>query len=224
MHALLEQPLDASDPTGLLLRLVAAYLLGSVPFGLLMCRWIKGVDLREHGSGNIGATNAMRVLGKPLGLVAFFLDLAKGYLPAAFLGAGNPEWAVACGAAAVCGHVWPIYLRFKGGKAVATGCGALLGILPMVVVYAGLAWVITLALFGYVSLASIVMGLAFPLAAWLLGGDPAVILGASGLTLLILVRHRSNMGRLLAGTESRTELFKKRPRSLSTPQEGESVK
>ncbi len=222
MLALLEELLGLSDPTGLAWRLVVAYLLGSVPFGLMMCRVFKGVDLREHGSGNIGATNAMRVLGKPLGLLAFLCDLGKGYVPAAFLGAGDPQWAVACGAAAVCGHVWPIYLRFKGGKAVATGCGVLLAILPMVVAYAGLAWLLTLLIFGYVSLSSIVMGLAFPIAAWQLGGDPALILGSSGLTLLILVRHRSNIGRLLAGTESRTQLFKKRSSSHDTPSHGES--
>ena len=222
MIALLEESLGLSDPAGLAWRLVVAYLLGSVPFGLLMCRYIKGVDLREHGSGNIGATNAMRILGKPLGLVAFLCDLGKGYVPAAVLGGGDTQWAVACGAAAVCGHVWPIYLRFKGGKAVATGCGVLLGILPMVVVYAGLAWIVTLLLFGYVSLSSIVMGLAFPIAAWQLGGDISLILGSSGLTLLILVRHRSNIGRLFAGTESRTQLFRKRSEGHETPSQGES--
>jgi acyl phosphate:glycerol-3-phosphate acyltransferase len=222
MIALLEESLGFSDPAGLAWRLVVAYLLGSVPFGLLMCRFIKGVDLREHGSGNIGATNAMRILGKPLGLVAFLCDLGKGYVPAVFLGGGDTGWAVACGAAAVCGHVWPISLRFKGGKAVATGCGVLLGILPMVVVYAGAAWLITLLIFGYVSLSSIVMGIAFPIAAWQLGGDISLILGSSGLTLLILVRHRSNIGRLLSGTESRTQLFKKRSKSRETPSHGKS--
>jgi glycerol-3-phosphate acyltransferase PlsY len=211
------------DPASLPWQLLLAYLLGSVPFGLLMCRLIKGVDLREQGSGNIGATNAMRVLGKPLGLLAFAFDLGKGYLPVVFLGSGVLDWQVACGAAAVCGHVWPIYLRFKGGKAVATGCGALLALQPWVVLCAGLAWLLTLMLAGYVSLASIVMGLAFPAAAWGLGAEPSVILGSSGLTLLILVRHRSNITRLLAGTESRIELRKKRTTSQEASHGDEST-
>jgi glycerol-3-phosphate acyltransferase PlsY len=211
------------DPASLPWQLLLAYLLGSVPFGLLMCRLIKGVDLREQGSGNIGATNAMRVLGKPLGLLAFAFDLGKGYLPVVFLGSGVLDWQVACGAAAVCGHVWPIYLRFKGGKAVATGCGALLALQPWVVLCAGLAWLLTLMLAGYVSLASIAMGLAFPAAAWGLGAEPSVILGSSGLTLLILVRHRSNITRLLAGTESRIELRKKRTTSQEASHGDEST-
>ncbi|MFT5059145.1 MAG: glycerol-3-phosphate acyltransferase PlsY [Planctomycetota bacterium] len=211
------------DPASLPWQLLLAYLLGSVPFGLLMCRLIKGVDLREQGSGNIGATNAMRVLGKPLGLLAFAFDLGKGYLPVVFLGSGVLDWQVACGAAAVCGHVWPIYLRFKGGKAVATGCGALLALQPWVVLCAGLAWLLTLMLAGCVSLASIVMGLAFPAAAWGLGAEPSVILGSSGLTLLILVRHRSNITRLLAGTESRIELRKKRTTSQEASHGDEST-
>lgn len=212
-----------NDPSGLAIRLLLSYLLGAVPFGLVMCRVIKGVDLREHGSGNIGATNAMRVLGKPLGLLAFACDLAKGYLPVAFLGAGDLNWQVACGTAAVCGHVWPVYLKFKGGKAVATGCGALLALQPWIVLCAGIAWLVTLMIAGYVSLSSIVMGLAFPAAAWWLGEEPAVILGSSGLTLLILVRHRSNITRLLAGTESRTQLWKKRTTSQEASPGDESA-
>lgn len=195
--------MEWTDPLGLAWRVLAAYLLGAVPFGLLMCRLFKGVDLREFGSGNIGATNAMRVLGKPLGLVAFLLDTGKGFAPVFLLAGDNTLWQVLCGAAAVCGHVWPVYLRFKGGKAVATGYGALLAIQPTIPLIAGGVWLVSLLLSGYVSVASLVMALAFPLAAWGIGEETSVIVGCSGLTLLILVRHRSNIRRLLDGTETR---------------------
>lgn len=195
------------DPDGLGWRLLVSYLLGAVPFGFVLCRLVKGVDLRTIGSGNIGATNAMRVLGAPLGLVAFALDVGKGYAPAALFGEGDPSWQVACGAAAVLGHVFPVYLRFRGGKAVATGAGVLLALEPMILVWAGLVWVALLFAFGFVSLSSMAMGIAFPLSAWFLGEPPVVVAGAAALTALILVRHRSNMARLLAGTESRTKLW-----------------
>jgi glycerol-3-phosphate acyltransferase PlsY len=197
------------DPDGLAWRLVVSYLLGAVPFGLVMCRVLKGVDLRTVGSGNIGATNAMRVLGGPLGLVAFALDVGKGYAPAAWLAGEDPRWQVACGAAAVLGHVFPVYLRFRGGKAVATGCGALLAIQPAIVLASGLVWLALLLTLGFVSVASLGMGVAFPVAAWWLGEPGVVVAGASGLTVLILVRHRSNMVRLARGEESRTKLWKR---------------
>ena len=199
--------LALTDPAGLAWRVLLAYLLGAVPFGFVFCRVLKGVDLRTVGSGNIGATNAMRVLGAPLGLFVFGLDVGKGYAPAAFLAGEDPAWQVACGAAAVAGHVWPVYLGFRGGKAVATGCGAILAIEPWVVVIAGGSWLLCLVLFGWVSVASMAMGLGFPLAAWGLAQPWEVILGTSGLTLLILVRHRSNMVKLARGTEGRANIW-----------------
>lgn len=187
--------------------LLAAYLLGAVPFGWLLAKVLRGVDLRTVGSGNIGATNAMRVLGRPLGLVAFLLDFAKGWVPVAFLGEGDPVRQVLLGAAAVCGHVWPVYLRFRGGKAVATSYGALLAIDPWICLVAGLAWLVAMALFRMVSLASLVMGLAFPLVALVRMGPGRYgweVPAASALLFaLILVRHRANLGRILAGTEPR---------------------
>ena len=151
----------------------------------------------------------MRTLGVPLGLTAFLLDTFKGYAPVFFLAGDDPTWMVACGAAAVCGHVWPLYLRFRGGKAVATGFGVILAIDPGIVLVAGAVWVLTLLLFGYVSVSSICMGLSFPVTAWWLGHPPEIILGTALLTALILVRHRSNMRHLLEGKESRTRLWKK---------------
>lgn len=194
------------------LAVLASYLLGSVPFGLVMARLIKGVDLREVGSGNIGATNAMRVLGRPLGLVAFLLDFGKGLIPtlllaphAAALDGTTPYLAAAlCGTAAVIGHCFPIYLRFKGGKGVATGCGAIVGVDPLIFVFSGLVWVACLAATRYVGLASISMGLAFPIfAAVRLEDGGAFILACGLLSLLVVVRHRANISRMLAGTEPR---------------------
>jgi len=202
------------DPAMLapVLAILASYLLGSVPFGLVMARVIKGVDLREVGSGNIGATNAMRVLGKPLGLVAFLLDFGKGLVPtlvlaphAAALDETTPWLAASvCGTAAVIGHCFPLYLRFKGGKGVATGCGAIVGVDPMIFVLSGLVWVVCLVTTRYVGLASIAMGLAFPVVAALRMDAAAAFVFACGLlALLVVVRHRSNIKRMFAGTEPR---------------------
>jgi len=195
-----------------LLVLLASYLLGAVPFGLVMARAIKGVDLREVGSGNIGATNAMRVLGKPLGLVAFLLDFAKGLVPTLFLAKYAQEWNAdtpllaesLAGIAAVLGHCFPVYLKFRGGKGVATGCGAIVGIEPLVFVVAGVCWVLTLLALRLVSLASIAMGVAFPIAAYVfLPKAPAFVGACALLTVLVVVRHRGNLARIRAGTEPR---------------------
>ncbi|MEM7307914.1 MAG: glycerol-3-phosphate 1-O-acyltransferase PlsY [Planctomycetota bacterium] len=203
------------------LAILVSYLLGAVPFGFVMARVLRGVDLRTVGSGNIGATNAMRVLGKPLGVVAFLLDFAKGWVPSFLLAplaaseAVDLGWLrVLCGAAAVVGHVWPVYLRFRGGKAVATGCGAIVGVDPLVFVGAGLVWLLTLATTRFVSLASMAMGVSFPVLAALRMGPERhgfeLVLGTGALALLILLRHRSNLGRLLAGTEPRAGRSKER--------------
>jgi glycerol-3-phosphate acyltransferase PlsY len=199
----------------------AAYLLGAVPFGLLLARAVKGVDLRTVGSGNIGATNVGRALGRGWAVVAFALDFLKGWVPALLLARlaapeGEAELlGVWCGAAAVVGHCFPVWLGFRGGKGVATGCGAMVALDPVVFVVGGLAWLGALAAFRFVSLASIAMGLAFPIAAWARGDARPVVAGAALLTLLILVRHRSNMARLAAGTEPR--FGERRPPAAEPP-------
>jgi glycerol-3-phosphate acyltransferase PlsY len=196
--------------------LVASYLLGAIPFGFVLVRLVKGVDLRTVGSGNIGATNAMRVLGKPLGIVAFLLDFAKGLVPVVVFaplfapqldGAASLPIRVLFGAAAVVGHVFPIYLRFKGGKAVATGCGALIGLDPLVFVAGGLAWLVAVGTTRMVSVGSLAMALAFALAAWWRSTSHTdggwLVAGACALAALIVWRHRSNIARIVAGTEPR---------------------
>lgn len=193
--------------------IACAYLIGAIPFGLLIVRLALGIDVRSVGSGNIGATNAMRAGGRSLGLAVFALDFVKGFLAAAavapWIGAAEGReldvLRVACAVAAVLGHCFPVYLRFRGGKGVATACGALVALEPVVFLWGGAAWITTVALTRFVGLASVVMLAASAAAAWVLRGSeqPELALGAALLFALILVRHRSNISRMLAGTEPR---------------------
>ncbi|TAJ03273.1 MAG: glycerol-3-phosphate 1-O-acyltransferase [Planctomycetota bacterium] len=202
------------------LALALSYLLGAVPFSWLLARGLKGVDIRTIGSGNIGSTNAMRVLGKPLGVVAFVLDFAKGWLPVAVIaprfhdgpdaGPGALAFAALCGVAAVVGHVWPIYLKFKGGKAVATTSGMVVALDPLVFVIGGFGWIAVKYGVGFVGLASMLMCALFPLgAAWRISTgdahyDYGVVWVLAGLALLVVIRHRANIARMFAGTEPRS--------------------
>lgn len=187
--------------------LLAAYLLGSIPSGYLAGRWCAGIDLRTLGSGSTGATNVLRQVGKGPALVVFLVDVLKGtaavLLAKALLGADAHGWLVAAGLGALAGHSWPLWLGGKGGKAVATGLGMLLGLVPAV----GLACLgIFLALFSIsriVSLASLGAAFSLPLL-MLAAGAPAAYLALGLLAgLLVIWRHRSNLQRLLAGTEPR---------------------
>jgi glycerol-3-phosphate acyltransferase PlsY len=197
----------------------AAFLLGSIPFGLLLGRW-RGVDLRQVGSGNIGATNAARAMGRGMGLVVYLLDVAKGLVPVLLagawlddpaLGAGARELAQgATGLAAVLGHCYTPWLAFKGGKGVATACAAVVAVEPLAFVAGGLAWLVVRATTGWVGLASMAMCALFPLA-WLgLARDaqpplPAGLVAAwSAIALVVVVRHRANIARMLAGVEPRS--------------------
>lgn len=217
---------------GWFLWLVAAYLVGSLPVGLLI-GYANGIDIRDHGSGNVGATNVGRVLGKRLGIFCFVIDVAKGFAPVFTFGlraslvagggaagaeaAGGPVLAlnwVAVAAATMLGNVFPVWLRFRGGKGVATGLGALLGIWPVLTLAglaAGLLWAGVVLVWRYVSLASIAAAAALPLlsvaAAWATSrpaGEVGVYaLATAALALMVVVRHRSNIARLRAGTEPR---------------------
>jgi glycerol-3-phosphate acyltransferase PlsY len=186
--------------------ILLAYLLGAVPFGLLIAR-SRGVDLRNAGSGNIGATNVLRVMGKPWGIATFILDALKGYIPAYFfprwLGL-PPDMGLLFGTAAILGHTFPVYLKFKGGKGVATGAGMLLGIAPVAVGFGVLVWILCMVLFRYVSLASMVAAVTVCVAVWVRGEKSIWACGAlTILALLIIWLHRSNIRRLLQGTENR---------------------
>ncbi len=197
----------------ILILTLLAYLLGSVPFGLLIAK-TKGVDIRTQGSGNIGATNVLRCLGKPLGITCFVLDVLKGYLPAALFpmfGNCGVEFGILFGAMAILGHNFPVFLKFKGGKGIATSAGVLLGIAPLAVGIGILTWAIVFFISGYVSLGSIIAAGAVAITGWVRVGNDGVVT-ASALTLLgalAIWRHRANVQRLIAGTENKFERKKK---------------
>ncbi|MDQ6972411.1 MAG: glycerol-3-phosphate 1-O-acyltransferase PlsY [Mariprofundaceae bacterium] len=187
-----------------LLLVAAAYLLGAIPFGLLFTRWLTGKDPREFGSGNIGATNASRTGGKKIGLMTLAADIIKGAIPVAIaVQVGGETLIAATAAAAFLGHIFPVYIGFKGGKGVATMFGVLLPWQPLVAVIAFIVWLVGIALSRYVALASILAGISLPLTAWLLGASMPAWYACLLFCILMALRHRSNVQRLLAGTESR---------------------
>ena len=194
---------------------LAAYAVGAIPWGYLIPRLMKGVDIRTVGSGNIGATNVGRVLGKWWGISVFFLDLAKGFVPAFVLApllAGKFDVAVipcqvASGLGAILGHMFPVTIGFRGGKGVATSLGVFLGLAPLPAACALGVWAIVLAATRYMSLASILGTASLPAEMvaldrerWLGEGWPILALCILAV-LLVIVRHRANLKRLLAGTE-----------------------
>lgn len=187
--------------------LVLSYLVGSVPFGLIACYLVKGVDVRKHGSGNIGATNVARVAGRPTAVIVFILDMLKGFLPTLYLsrlaGVQGSLPAILCGCSAILGHSFPITLRFRGGKAVATSTGVFLALSPLCLLVSVVVWVGVAVVWRYVSLASMCAGVGLFLACLLGGVDSAVIAFAGLVALLVIARHRFNIKRLLAGTEPR---------------------
>jgi len=188
-----------------------AYLLGSIPFGFIAGR-IAGVDVRLHGSGNIGATNTLRVLGKKYGYAVFVADVVKGFVAvriALWLAQFDPSTNYLIGILAalfvVVGHSFPVWLGFRGGKGVAAAAGACLGLLPVATFIAVIVWTVTFFVFRFVSLASIIAAVALPLSAWLLGNarDPIVLGFSLLIAALIIFRHRSNIIRLLQWREPR---------------------
>lgn len=205
--------------------IIAGYVAGSVPFGLLI-GLARGVDVRKSGSGNLGTTNVGRVLGRQWGILCFVLDVLKGTLPVVGAGAAlgylgrdplnhTDAWKwLAVAAAAVLGHVFPIWLKFRGGKGVATSLGVLLGFWPTLTlpgIAAVATWIVVVLIWRYVSLASIAAAIAlliYLIAFGLLRGSTLenllpFLFVTTFLVLLVIVRHRSNIGRLLAGTENK---------------------
>lgn len=203
---------------------LGAYLLGAIPFGLMVAR-SRGVDIRAVGSGNIGATNVFRSVGKGWGLLTFLLDMGKGLCGAQLIPrvvaalaegpAAEPSTGLAllCACLAVVGHNWPVFLRFKGGKGVATSMGALIGIAWQAAVLGLIVWILVLLISRYVSLASVTAAAALAAVSWWLYRDETVLLPLV-LTLLgitAIVRHRTNIQRLLKGSEHRFS-FKRTPK------------
>ncbi len=199
-----------------------SYLLGSIPFGLLISR-IKGIDIRKEGSGNIGATNVFRCVGKSWGIITFVLDVLKGFI-SAFIIANIVSRNMSSldhityvkllyGFMAIAGHNWPVFLKFKGGKGVATTVGAILGIIPGLVLIGLIIWLIVFLTSRYVSLASILTAIALAVYVWStkVKNDPIIIpVVLTLLALLIIWRHKANIKRLLNGNENRFDFKKKR--------------
>ena len=201
--------------------IIGAYLLGSIPFGLLIAK-AHGKDLRSIGSGNIGATNVSRALGRKWAYVCFALDVLKGMVPMlVIMFIAKPAGVVMLllwllvGCAAIVGHIFPIYLKFKGGKGVATSFGIALGLWPYYTIgalFAIVTWVVVVLIWRYVSLASIVGSVIFPVVlilaiilkpGWDFLSLWPLLVAATAIPLMVIIRHRENIQRLLAGTESK---------------------
>jgi len=213
-------PERAKRVEGLLVRMLIqftavalAYFSGAIPFGLLIAR-ARGVDIRKVGSGNIGATNVFRMVGKPWGIATFVCDALKGFIPAYLFpilimkaGISNPlpSLGILCGFAAILGHNFPVFLYFKGGKGIATSAGVLLGVAPVAVAIGLITWVALFLGTRYVSVASIGAAAAVPVSAWVLYGssDKVMPILLTILGMLAIWRHRSNIKRLVKGTEHR---------------------
>jgi acyl phosphate:glycerol-3-phosphate acyltransferase len=185
------------------LLIAVGYGLGSIPTGLLIARWQKGVDIRQHGSGNIGMTNVLRAVGKGPAVLTLVGDLAKGLLPVLLARAWlTSPWAIGLVAlAAVIGHLYPLFAGFHGGKGVATTLGVFIPLLPGPLLIAFVVWAACVAFRRQVSLGSLVAAASLPMAALLWGAPAAYILYALLAAVLIWYRHRENIERLLAGTE-----------------------
>jgi glycerol-3-phosphate acyltransferase PlsY len=196
--------------TLLLIALVSGYLLGSVPFAVLIAR-LNGIDIFRVGSGNPGATNVMRALGRGWGYGCFALDAFKGMAAvlagrglAAYAGLGDGELCAIAGLlGAILGHSYSLFLRYRGGKGVATTVGGMFALLPAVMLLAALVWLVVFYAWRYVSLASLALGVSLPVAALAFGASRTAVLLCLFLAVLITVRHRANIRRLLAGSENR---------------------
>lgn len=187
--------------------LLLAYLLGALPFGYVLFRVRRGEDIRAHGSGSTGATNVARSLGLAAGFFVLILDVGKGYAAvalAAWLTGGEVRWLAGAGVAALMGHSFPVYLRFRGGKSVATGAGVFLYFAPLAVLAVAGVWLVVVAIWRYVSLGSVLAAAAYPVFALALYHPPlAVNLASVAGACLIILRHRSNLERLVNGSEPR---------------------
>ncbi len=184
--------------------LVLAYLLGSIPFGVLLAR-LQKVDLRTQGSGNIGATNVARVLGKKAGALTLLGDLAKGMLAVALADRllGDPAWVALAGLMALLGHLHSVFLGFRGGKGVATGLGIFLYLMPVAAGLSVTVFALALMASGFVSIGSIAAALFLPVAGVFQKAPPATLGLALVSAALIIFKHRDNISRLFAGTEAR---------------------
>jgi acyl phosphate:glycerol-3-phosphate acyltransferase len=192
---------------------VISYFIGSIPFGFLIAKLVKGIDIRQVGSGNPGATNVSRALGRPYGILVFFLDMLKGFLPVfvfdrLFYGHGHNLAVILCSIGVICGHTFPIFLGFKGGKAAATGCGVFLWLAPFQLFVAVAVWLITVYITRYVSLGSMLSSVIIVICVIFFRNNPFgqglyLTLFSIFISVLLIIRHKANIKRLLNGTENK---------------------
>lgn len=189
------------------LAILIAYLLGGVPFGYLLVKWSTGSDVRASGSGNIGATNVFRTSGRGIGVVTLLLDAFKGWMAvfvAARLTGGNTLWMSAAAVAVLLGHIFPVFLGFKGGKGVASFLGAFAYLAPLALIAVLIIFVVAVQTTGFISLGSILAATCFPLAVWIIARPEWPVFVASLIAAaLIIWRHKANIARLRDGTEHR---------------------
>lgn len=195
------------DQTAIVAQLIVigtAYLIGSIPTGLLLGK-AYGVDVRTEGSGNIGATNLYRTVGRKVGIITLISDCLKGLIPVLLVKLSTlpPDLAAWVGLAAFCGHVFSVFLKFRGGKGVATALGVFLALAPLAVAIAVALFAVLMFLWRYVSLGSISAAAVMPLAVFFLGGSKTVTIVTLIIALIVIVRHRENIRRLLSGNESK---------------------
>ncbi|MBM4055777.1 MAG: glycerol-3-phosphate 1-O-acyltransferase PlsY [Planctomycetes bacterium] len=192
---------------------VLFYFIGSIPFGFIVAKLAKGVDIRQVGSGNPGATNVWRVLGKKYGILVFILDMMKGFLPVFIFdyvtpGQGRNVFTLLCAIGAILGHTFPVFLGFKGGKAAATGCGVFIWLSPIPLFISAAAWVLTTFISRYVSLGSMVSSVILIICIILINKEPfgsglPITLFSIFISVFLIIRHKSNIKRIISGTENK---------------------
>lgn len=203
----------------LFLGFVSAYVIGSIPTAYIFGRVLKGIDIREYGSGNVGATNVFRVIGKTPGIIALIIDIIKGFICATYLASGflymapvtRPElYRILVGLCAIAGHNWTMFLKFKGGKGVATSAGVAIGLIPKIFWLSFLVWLITFFITGFVSLSSIIAVISVPVFTLAFGEPAEIVVFMCLLCLIIVYKHKPNIRRMARGEEKRIAFFKKK--------------
>jgi acyl phosphate:glycerol-3-phosphate acyltransferase len=194
-----------------IIAIIVSYLLGSISFSFLAGKFLKGIDIREHGSGNAGATNTLRVLGKGPGLSVFVLDIFKGVLAiwiAAWLVPDSIRVEILCGFAVVAGHNWPVFFSFKGGKGIATTIGVMLTLCFLPVIFAGILAILVIIITRYVSIGSLLFATVLPLLIWWMNKPKEILWLSLVVFVFAYVRHRTNIVKLWNGKENKIS-FKK---------------
>ncbi|MFA5164433.1 MAG: glycerol-3-phosphate 1-O-acyltransferase PlsY [Candidatus Omnitrophota bacterium] len=201
----------------LIISLFTCYLIGSIPTSFLVGKYLKGIDIREHGSGNVGATNTARIVGKGWGLLVLAVDILKGLICVTLVAKLFMRWGVPVdanvyplilGSLAITGHIWPVFLGFKGGKGIATSSGVFIGVAPKVLLIALIIWIIIFIWKRYVSLASIISAVSIPLMASFMAYPSAFVIISSAICAVTVYKHYPNIKRLVRGEEHAFE-FKK---------------